>query len=126
MKNKSLKIKCHYEDMPVPSQAHKTDSGVDLTLMDILKKRDNVFFFDMGVSIEPPQGFYTELVPRSSIYKYDFIMANSIGIIDSEYRGIIYMPMRYIGNGNGYDYGYGMVWYGMVWYGIVWLLYGVQ
>ena len=28
-------------------------------------------------------------------------MTNSIGIIDQGYRGLIMMPMRYVGNGNG-------------------------
>ena len=27
-------------------------------------------------------------------------MTNSVGIIDEGYRGILYMPMRYVGTGN--------------------------
>lgn len=87
--------------MPVPQKAHVSDSGLDLTLIKVIEKRDGIFFFDTGVSVEPPQGYYTELLPRSSIYKHDFIMVNSVGIIDSGYRGILYMPMRYLGTGNG-------------------------
>ena len=87
--------------MPIPKKAHVNDSGLDLTLIQVIEKRDNIFFFDTGVSIEPPAGFYTELYPRSSIYKHDFIMTNSVGVIDAGYRGILYMPMRYLGNGNG-------------------------
>lgn len=98
---KTLKIKPHYPDMPLPKKAHFTDSGLDLTLMDVIEKRENLFFFDTGISIEPPEGYYTELLPRSSIYKHDFMMTNSVGIIDTSYRGILYMPMRYVGNGDG-------------------------
>lgn len=87
--------------MPIPEKAHVNDSGLDLTLIKVVEKRDNIFFFDTGISIEPPAGYYTELYPRSSIYKYDFIMTNSVGVIDAGYRGILYMPMRYLGKGDG-------------------------
>lgn len=96
-----LKVKLHYKDMPLPSQAHEGDAGLDLTLMEVIEKRENVFFFDTGVSVEPPKGYYTVLVPRSSIYKTDFVQANSVGIIDHGYRGVIYMPMRYVGHKDG-------------------------
>ena len=43
--------------------------------------------FDTGICIQPPDGFYTEIVPRSSISKTGYILANSIGIIDPTYRG---------------------------------------
>jgi len=97
----TLKIRLHYPEMSVPEKANDSDSGLDLTLMRVIEKRDGVFFFDTGVSIEPPPGYYTELVPRSSMYKHDFIMANSVGIIDHGYRGPLYMPMRYVGQGDG-------------------------
>lgn len=96
----TIKIKCHYPGMNLPEKAHANDSGLDLTLMQVEEKRDNIFFFDTGISIEPPAGYYTELYPRSSIYKSDFIMTNSVGIIDEGYRGILYMPMRYVGSGD--------------------------
>ncbi len=101
MPSKNLKIKFHYPDMTLPSRAHSSDSGLDLILMKVVEKRENVFFFDTGVSVEVPKGYYTELYPRSSIYKTDFIMANSVGIIDADYRGILYLPMRYVGEENG-------------------------
>ncbi len=96
-----MRIKCHYPGMPAPVKAHPDDSGLDLTLIKVIEKRDNIFFFDTGVSVEPPEGYYTELFPRSSIYKTDFIMTNSVGVIDTGYRGILYLPMRFLGNGDG-------------------------
>ena len=97
----TLKVQTHYPDMPDPHTAHDGDAGLDLTLMDVIEKREDVFFFDCGLSVEPPKGYYTEVVPRSSIYKQDFMMANSVGIIDAGYRGKIFMPMRYVGKGDG-------------------------
>jgi dUTP pyrophosphatase len=96
-----LKIRLHYPEMPVPRRAHATDSGIDLTLMRVIEKRRDLYFFDTGVSVAPPDGYYAELVPRSSIYRTDFIMANSVGIIDADYRGILYLPMRYLGQQDG-------------------------
>ncbi len=97
----TLQIQLHYPEMAFPTKAHADDAGVDLTCMAVLPKGAGVFFLDTGISVEPPSGFYTELVPRSSICKTDFIMANSLGIIDHGYRGRLYMPMRYLGAGDG-------------------------
>lgn len=103
MESPLLKIQFNYPGMQLPERAHETDSGLDLTLMKVIEKRENIFFFDTGVSVEAPAGYYTELFPRSSIYKHDFFMVNSVGIIDHGYRGGLFMPMRYLGDGNGRD-----------------------
>ena len=89
--------------MPVPQKAHETDTGIDLTVMSIDQKSPNIFLFDTGISIELSKGYYAEIVPRSSIIKTDFFLANSIGIIDPDYRGRIFMPFRYIGNSNSIE-----------------------
>jgi len=96
-----LKVRLNYPGMKPPVKAHESDSGLDLTLMKVIEKRENIFFFDTGVSIEAPHGYYTELFPRSSIYKHDFMMVNSVGVIDTGYRGTLFMPMRYLGSGDG-------------------------
>lgn len=42
----------------------------------------------LGFIAEPPEGYYLEIVPRSSIgLKTPLRQPNSIGIIDSDYRG---------------------------------------
>ncbi|MBF0289282.1 MAG: dUTP diphosphatase [SAR324 cluster bacterium] len=94
-----LKIQCHIEGMSPPQRAHTTDAGIDLSAYAVEQKRDSVFFFDTGVSIELSEGYYAEIVPRSSIVKTDFIMANSVGIIDPDYRGRLFVPFRFVGHG---------------------------
>lgn len=96
-----LKIKCHIPGMASPTRGHSTDAGLDLTAYGFEEKRHSVFFFDTGISVELTPGYYLDVVPRSSIVKTDFIMANSVGIIDPDYRGKIFIPLRYLGNGNG-------------------------
>ena len=105
----SLKIKRHYENVPIPKKAHISDSGIDLTLIKVIEKNKDVLFFDTGISVEPPESYYTEIFSRSSIYKSNFIMANGVGVIDPDYRGIIYMPMRYIGDKNPLDEAYQLI-----------------
>lgn len=80
-----------------PHRAHIDDAGLDLVVIHFQKKSSQLFLFDTGVHIEPPPGFYTELVPRSSLAWTDFILANSIGIIDPGYRGSLKIPLRYLG-----------------------------
>ena len=89
--------------MTVPKRGHETDAGIDLTAMSVDQKKTNIFFFDTGISIQLSEGYYAEILPRSSIIKTDFFLANSVGIIDPEYRGHIIMPFRYVGNSNGFE-----------------------
>ena len=96
-----LKICCHFDGMSIPRRGHETDAGIDLTAMAVEQKRPDIFFFDCGISIHVSDGFYVEIVPRSSIIKTDFILANSVGIIDPDYRGRIFIPFRYVGSGDG-------------------------
>ena len=87
--------------MPVPSRGHQTDAGIDLTAMAVEQKSHGVFLFDSGISIQISDGYYVEIVPRSSIIRTDFHMANSFGVIDPDYRGHILIPFRYIGQVDG-------------------------
>ncbi len=76
-----------------PFKKRISDSGFDLHLIKLIKREGDLYFFDTGVRISPPPGFYFDLVPRSSIYKSGFILANSVGIIDMTYRGTIKVPL---------------------------------
>lgn len=88
--------KCH-EDARLDKQ-RDTDAGLDLNLVDVKKIVGDVVFFGTGIKVQPPPDYYFELAPRSSICKTQWILANSIGIIDQEYRGEIIVPLRYFGH----------------------------
>lgn len=77
-------------------KASNQDVGYDVTCCDIKYKEDGRIVLDLGIQVEPPDGFYFEIVPRSSFSKTGFIMANSVGIIDPEYRGNWKMMIRYL------------------------------
>ena len=93
-----VKIKAIYPESQMPQKLHHDDVGADLTVVKYKQLNEKVFLLDMGVSVEPPPGYYLELHSRSSIHKTNFMMANKVGIIDPGYRGVLYMPVRYLGN----------------------------
>ena len=47
----------------------------------------------MLVNIVTKEPVHYWLLPRSSIYKTGYMMANSVGVIDSSYRGILCAPV---------------------------------
>lgn len=74
----------------VPNNAHRSDVGYDLVAIEKTKKFGNrCIMYDTGISISVPPGYYTEVVPRSSIVKTGWMLANGVGIIDPEYTGTI-------------------------------------
>jgi len=77
------------QDAIPPRKAHATDSGYDLWLLEKVKEENGMVMYDTGIAVKPPHGYYFELVGRSSISKSGYIMANSVGIIDSSYRGTL-------------------------------------
>lgn len=82
------------KEAEVPKRAHPSDTGWDVKLIGVEKIEGDVIFFKTGISIQPPEGYYFEVAPRSSISKLPVEMANSIGIIDEHYRGELLIPVR--------------------------------
>jgi len=54
--------------------------------------------YDTNVKVAPEveTQFYSLVYPRSSISRYNLVLANSVGVIDSGYRGPIKLCFRYI------------------------------
>ena len=50
--------------------------------------------FNTGLSMEIPKGFVGLIYQRSSVSKTDMILRNSVGVIDSGYRGPIVLKFR--------------------------------
>jgi deoxyuridine 5'-triphosphate nucleotidohydrolase len=84
-----IKIGRTTRDAIIPTKAHGSDSGYDLTIISKVKEFGRMELFDTGICVEPPHGFYFDVVPRSSITKTGYIMANSVGVIDRGYIGTI-------------------------------------
>lgn len=81
----------------VPSKSRYSDSGYDLTIISEYKRlTTNTVIYDTGIQLEIPNGYYVEIVPRSSISRSGYILANNVGIIDQGYRGNLYVALTKI------------------------------
>jgi len=77
----------------LPSKVRISDSGYDLCLIAERKRVGQVVLYGTGLAIEPPSGWYFDVVARSSLIKTGYIVANSVGVIDRAYRGEILVPL---------------------------------
>ena len=84
-----VKIKKLYKDSALPTKAHTTDAGYDLYAHSKSYDDDGNVVYGSGVAMEIPQGYVGLVFPRSSNAKKDLILSNSVGVIDSGYRGEI-------------------------------------
>jgi dUTP pyrophosphatase len=80
-------------DAHPPTKKRESDSGFDLHLTNVKKQYGKVTLYGTGVSVTPPTGFYFDLVPRSSMIKSGYMLANSVGIIDQGYTGEIMVAL---------------------------------
>jgi deoxyuridine 5'-triphosphate nucleotidohydrolase len=81
----------------IPTKAFEEDAGYDLTIIKKIKDfNSKTVLYDTGIKIEIDEGYYTEIVPRSSISKFGYILANNIGIIDNHYRGNLMIALTKI------------------------------
>ena len=80
--------------LTLPKRAHPDDAGIDLTAYAYQPKGSGLFMCYLGWAIAPPIGYYTELLPRSSITWSGFSQPNSVGVIDPGYRGPLLVPLK--------------------------------
>lgn len=103
-----LKFKKLNDKAIIPTIANKGDAGMDLTAISI-SITDNGDYgymeYSTGLAVEIPKGYCGLLFPRSSISNTGLILANSVGLIDSGYRGEIKLRFKYIAGTKYYDVG---------------------
>lgn len=86
---KTVKVKYHdgMEEWPI----EKFDKGdwIDLRAAEDVRMKTGEFnLISLGISMQLPEGYHAQVLPRSSTFKnYGIIMANSMGIIDNSYCG---------------------------------------
>jgi len=85
----NVKIKKLTIDAVIPSYAKEGDAGMDITTTGITKNTFQHVIYSTGLAIEVPLGYVCLLFPRSSIRNYELTLSNSVGVLDSGYRGEI-------------------------------------
>ena len=99
----NIKIKKVTPTAQLPTKAHATDAGYDLYASSC-HYEDGMLHFGTGVAVEIPAGYVGLVFPRSSIANTHLTLSNSVGVIDSGYRGEIKAKFRK-GGTRGYNVG---------------------
>ncbi len=84
-----VKIKRLKPNAVIPTYAKDGDAGMDLVATEILKDTPEQITYGTGLAMEIRDGFVGLVFPRSSIRKTGLQLSNSVGVIDSGYRGEI-------------------------------------
>lgn len=95
-----IKIKRLHPDAVVPSYAKPGDAGMDLTAVSKVYDKDGNVSYGTGLAFEIPEGYVGLLFPRSSNSKKDLLLSNSVGVLDSGYRGEVsfkFKPAAFFG-----------------------------
>lgn len=83
-----IRFKKLSETAVAPFQGSKFAAGFDLTVDELEFSNDQIKY-NSNIAVEIPEGYVGLLFPRSSVYKHHILLTNSVGVIDSDYRGPI-------------------------------------
>ena len=90
-------MKIHFkklaENAVKPKFGKPGDAGADLVAT-TMSNHDDHLVYGVGLAVEIPEGMVGLVFPRSSIRQTDLFMANSVGVIDSGYRGEIFITFN--------------------------------
>ena len=101
-----VKIKKLHPDSKIPQYAKHGDAGMDLTAISKQYDDHGNVCYGTGLAFEIPKGFVGLLFPRSSNTKKDLVLGNSVGVLDSGYRGEVvfkFKPTTYYDVNSGND-----------------------
>lgn len=86
--NPVIEVKYHNKDM-TKLEINNIGNFVDMRAAETVELKAGDFkLIDLGVSIKLPDGYWGQVVPRSSLFKnHGVIQTNSFGVIDTSYCG---------------------------------------
>ena len=93
-----VKIKRLNKDAVLPYKAHATDAGMDMVATSRDFDDNGNVVYGTGIAVEIPQGYVGLVFPRSSVSRQDMVLSNSVGVIDSGYRGEITFKFKTVGS----------------------------
>lgn len=92
-----VKFKKLHPDAITPSYSKAGDAGLDLTAVSI-NQNTQYIEYKTGIAFEIPENHVGLLFPRSSITKKGLMVKNSVGIIDSSFRGEVTVRFQDFGD----------------------------
>jgi dUTP pyrophosphatase len=90
-----IKIKKLHSDAVIPMYAKPGDAGMDLTAVSKEYDQFGNVSYGTGLAFEIPEGYVGLLFPRSSNSKQDLLLSNSVGVLDSGYRGEVVLKFKH-------------------------------
>jgi dUTP pyrophosphatase len=97
-----IKVKKLHPDAVIPTYAKAGDAGMDLYATEMEWDDHGNSCYCTGLSLEIPAGYVGLIFPRSSISKTPHTLRNSVGVIDSGYRGEV--MVKFGGNSSAESY----------------------
>ncbi len=88
-----IRVKKLCSEAVIPSYAKEGDAGLDLVATSH-DSEPGYESYGTGLAIEIPKGFLGFVLPRSSVTKMDLMLKNSVGLIDSGYRGEVMLRFQ--------------------------------
>ena len=101
----TIKYKKLIPEAVAPRRAHITDAGCDLVATSCTTDDEGNVVYGTGLALEIPQGYMGLLFPRSSNAKQNLLLCNSVGVIDSDYRGEVMLKFKPVGGEKRYNVG---------------------
>lgn len=101
--NLEIKIKKIHPDAIIPKYAKPGDAGMDVIAVS-KKETDKFIEYGTGLSFEIPENYVMLIFPRSSVTNKDLMLKNSVGMLDSDYRGELILRFNKFG-GLNYEIG---------------------
>lgn len=77
------------ETAKTPTKAHDGDAGLDLYASRVERNDFGQVICHTDIAMEIPRGYVGLIFPRSSICRTSLSLTNSVGVVDSGYRGEI-------------------------------------
>lgn len=102
-----VKIKKLHHDAKIPKYAKEGDAALDITAVSIIKDSIDKITYGTGLSLEIPEGYVGLIYPRSSIRNTELTLSNSVGVIDSGYRGELQATFNKLNGVNSISYSVG-------------------
>ena len=94
MKTLKVKIKKLNENAVIPTYLKNGDAGMDLVATSRYYDENGNIVYGTGLSFEIPKGYVGLIFPRSSNAKQQLLLSNSVGVIDSGYRGEVMLKFK--------------------------------
>lgn len=90
-----VKLKMLCAQAVIPTYAHEGDAGLDLTAVNYQYDNNTQnHIYGVGFALEIPKGYVGLIFPRSSNRRTEAFMTNHVSVIDSGYRGEIYLTFK--------------------------------